>query len=292
LFLENKELNLLICGNLFACGENGFAHSNAITKETTLEIVLEAISEMYQDKEGDMKISFALFKEFWPNSFEYSGQLKNEHFKEFSIDVNMVLAINPNWGGFEGYLATMNTKYRTRAKNVLKKSKHIQSRDFSEREIETQLPEIKRLYEEVLLRVDYNLGVLNASTFLYLKGELKEKFVFTGYFLEDQFIGFSTAFLFNGIVDANFIGVDYAFNKEYKLYQRMLYDYVDLAIKNKSSELRLGRTAETIKSGVGAKPVSMKLYTRHRNCISTKLMQPVITSIKPNPYEIRKPFKN
>jgi len=197
-----------------------------------------------------------------------------------------------NWEDFDAYLKTMNTKYRTRAKNVLKKSKQIESRAFSTEDIEKHLLEIKRLYEEVLVRVDYNLGVLNAGTFLHLKEALQEDFVFTGYFLDNQFVGFSTAFVFDTIVDANFIGVDYTYNKEHKLYQRMLYDYVDLAIQHKATELRLGRTAETIKSGVGAKPVSMKLYTRHRNCISTKLMQPVITSIKPNPYEIRKPFKN
>ena len=97
--------------------------------------------------------------------------------------------------------------------------------------------------------------------------------------------------MFGAICDANFIGLDYSYNKNYKLYQRMLYDYVEMSIQRKCKELRLGRTAETIKSVVGAKPVPMKLFARHRNCIPTKLLRLVLGAIKPVSYEIRSPFK-
>ena len=72
----------------------------------------------------------------------------------------------------------------------------------------------------------------------------------------------------------------------------MLYDFVSLAIIHKKGELRLGRTAETSKSGVGAIPVEMKLFAKHRNLLPSKLLQPLISSIKPNEFELRKPFKN
>ena len=86
------------------------------------------------------------------------------------------------------------------------------------------------------------------------------------------------------------MGLDYDFNKEYSIYQRMLYDFVDLSIKIKAPELRLGRTAELIKSSIGAEPVDMKLYVRHINTISNKLLTTFISSISPKEFELRLPF--
>lgn len=289
-FFEEKELNLLICGNLFACGENGYAHKNEISTEKYIDILSDALGQL--SKKEETKISFLLFKEFWPKSFDISKNLKDQSYKDFSIDVNMVLSVNNEWRNFEDYLLSMKTKYRTRAKNVLKYSKDLVVQDFSYTEIAENLIRIEKMYVDVLNKADYNLGTLNTNAFLELKKELREKFIVKGYFLDEKLIGFSSAFAFNGTIDANFVGIDYEYNKSHKLYQRMLYDFVDLAIQRKTYELRLGRTAETIKSVIGAKPKQMKLYAKHRKSLSTSLLGPVFSSITPNEFEIRKPFKN
>ncbi|WP_139957946.1 hypothetical protein [Flavicella sediminum] len=289
-FFEDKKLNVLLCGNLFACGENGFAHTEAIEKPLFLELIHHAMAAI--SSKEPKKISFHLFKEFWETSTSVSDHLKKQSFKGFYIDVNMVVPIKNTWTCCDDYLGDMNTKYRTRAKKVYKTSKNLRKENFSVADIQKYLPEIQRMYTDVLKKADYNLGTLNVATFVHLKEELQDKFIMSGYFSEDQFIGFSSAFAFNGTIDANFVGIDYEYNKEYKLYQRMLFDFVELAIDRKTYELRLGRTAETIKSVVGAKPVSMKLYAKHRNSISTSLLGLVLSSINPSRYEIRNPFKN
>ena len=83
----------------------------------------------------------------------------------------------------------------------------------------------------------------------------------------------------------------YDLNHKHAIYQRMLYDYVSLAIENKSTELRFGRTAEEIKSTIGAEPVAMSLYIRHKNHITNKILKPIFASIKPSEFELRRPFK-
>lgn len=290
-FSENKKVALLLCGNLFACGENGFSHTNLIDRGSFLKLISTTLCELFKGSKYNPKISFALIKEFWPDKTHTTALLEKENFIEFGIDVNMVLSLKEEWKTFDHYLRNMNTKYRTRAKNVFKKSDALEKRNFDVHEIQRNLSEIDKMYLEVLTKVDYNLGVLKPETFVHLKQKLKDNFVFTAYFKDTVFIGFSTAFVFGAICDANFIGIDYSLNRNYKLYQRLLYDYVELSIQNKCTELRLGRTAETIKSVVGAKPVPMKLYARHRNCISTKLLRLVLGAIKPVSYEIRSPFK-
>lgn len=288
--IQEKELNLLICGNLFACGENGFAHTNDISTEKYIDILSNALGDL--SKNEDKKISFLLFKEFWQENFKISKNLKKQSYKDFSIDDNMVLGVEKDWDSFEDYLNAMKTKYRTRAKNVFKSSKNIIVKDFTFDEIAASQERIESMYLEVLSKADYNLGTLNAESFLELKKELGDQFIVKGYFLEEKLIGFSSAFAFNGTIDANFVGIDYTYNKEYKTYQRMLYDFVDLAIQRNTYELRFGRTAETIKSVVGAKPVAMKLYAKHRRSLSTSLLGIVLNSISPNEFEIRTPFKN
>ncbi len=291
-FLNDKELSLLICGNLYACGENGYSHNEKISKEIFFEILLQAITDIKNTKIKGSKISFILIKEFWLGSIERIRILEKASFLDFNVDVNMILKIRPKWLDFDLYLADMNTKYRTRAKAVIKKSKQIEQRSLNFEEVESKLTIIDALYKQVLNKADYNLGVLNVNTFLQLKKELGDDFIFTGYFLEKKMIGFTSCFLYNDILDANFVGIDYIYNNQYKLYQRMLYDFVKLAIVYHKKELRLGRTAETSKSGIGALPFEMKLLAKHRNLLPSKILKPLISSIKPREFELRKPFKN
>ena len=288
---KNLEVKVLVCGNLFSCGEHGFVYdSDKITAKQAFESLSDALRAI-RKSENTEKPSFILLKEFWPQSFAESDYIKEHDFREFKIDVNMVVHIEDSWNTFDDYLSSMRTKFRTRAKKVFKKSENIVIRDFGSKDIEQFQKEIDRLYLSVIEKADFKIGKLNASTFKQLKQRLKDAFIFRGYFLNEKLVGFTSSFVLGNVLDANHIGIDYRYNKEHDIYQKMLYDYVDLAIKNKTKELRLGRTAEIIKSCVGAKPVEMKLYVRHGNSISNTLLKPLVELISPSEYEIRNPFK-
>ncbi|GGX16105.1 hypothetical protein [Aquimarina muelleri] len=289
--LKNTEVGVLICGNLFSCGEHGFVYnSNLVSSRMIYDSLSNALKEIRKSKNSN-KPSFILLKEFWPTSFSQSDYSKKHDFREFKIDVNMVLKIHSDWHTFEDYLTSLKTKFRTRAKNVFKKSENIIIKDFTSEDISTYKNEINILYLSVIEKADFKIEKLNASTFKSLKKELKDSFIFTGYFLEQKLVGFTTSFIQDNTIEANHIGIDYNYNTKYAIYQKMLYNYVTLAISKNAEELRLGRTAETIKSSVGAKPVDMKLYVRHGNSISNTLLKPLIELISPNEYEIRNPFK-
>jgi len=265
-------------------------YSNKISHREAFENLSHALREIKKIEKTD-KPSFILLKEFWPTSFVKSDYIKKQDFREFKIDVNMVLQLQSNWHNFDDYLASMKTKFRTRAKKVLKKSSDIKVIDFTTKDIDLHKSAINTLYLSVLDKADFKMGRLNAETFRNLKNTLDDLFIFKAYFLQGQLVGFTTSFILNEAVEANHIGIDYTFNKSHHIYQRMLYDYVRLAISKKVKELRLGRTAEIIKSCVGAKPVEMKLYIRHRNSISNQLVKPFLEFISPSEYEVRSPFK-
>jgi len=288
--LKTVSGNLLLCGNFFATGVNGFYFSEEIPKNTLQQTIQKLRIDLANHTQIP-KIKFVMMKEFWTNK---NLELQQEFSKNnacFKIDVNMILSIHKDWKVFDDYLSFMKTKYRTRAKSSFNKTEDIISKKFMAEDIKTHLNTIHKLYNSVLKTANFNMIKLNPASFYSLKTNLKEKFIVTGYFKDQQLIAFSTACLNNNHLDANYVGIDYAFNKQYPIYQRILYDYVKLAIQKRVVELRLGRTAETIKSTLGAVPKEMNLYIKHTNPILHAVFKPLTKYIKPSEHQIRKPFK-
>jgi hypothetical protein len=294
--LKNKLLGVvdarvLTCGNVFGSGENGFAFLEEIKPADAFKMLAQSMKRLALEKEQNGRISIGLVKDFWPQSTAKADHLIDSSFKGFYIDVNMVLRVLPEWKNIEDYLHSMTTKFRTKAKGVYKKSATLQVKNLNLEQIIQHQESIEQLYLAVLEKAEFKFGELNGLAFVNFKKHLKDKFVFKAYFLNNQIVGFSTLFLCGKIGDANYVGLNYEQNKMHAVYQRMLYDLVEEAIKNGLSELRLGRTAETLKSSIGAEPVNMKLYARHRNAFTNKLIGPLLSSISPSAYELRPPFK-
>ncbi|HMZ67670.1 MAG TPA: hypothetical protein PLF66_26525, partial [Leptospiraceae bacterium] len=189
------------------------------------------------------------------------------------------------------YMDAMVTKFRTKARTAIRKSEELTIRNLTLSEIDSLKNKIESLYLQVQEKSSFWFGALNANSFLYLKQNLGEDFILKGYFLGNELIGFSSSFLFDSILDANYVGINYELNRDFAIYQRMLYDYIDLAIERGCKELRFGRTAEEIKSSVGAVPVPMKLFIRHKNPIANRILKAIVATIHPSSYELRKPFK-
>ncbi len=283
-------INVLVCGNVFCDGENGFL-SRLISDNTAMDEVAAITESLKTEPSIKEKSSITLFKEFWPDSTSYSDRLKNLHYRDFMVDVNMVLKYHESWNTMDDYLASMKTKFRTRAKSVYSKSSILTLQEFTTEDIEKNAERIEQLFGNVLENSDFSFGHLNAQAFVNLKRNLADNFSFRGAWLKDELVGFSTA-LFNGeVIEANFVGLDYRFNKEQCVYQRFLYDYVEQGLKHNLKELHLGRTAELVKSQIGALPTNMKLYAKHRKSVSNLLLKPIIQSISPSEFELRIPFK-
>lgn len=284
-------INVLVCGNVFSDGENGFLWSSDITTEEAMDEICRVVEQLKEEKNIKEKASITLFKEFWPTSSIYSDRLKQRSYRDFMIDVNMVLEIQDGWNSMDDYLASMKTKFRTRAKSVFKKSAKLTVKSLSVAEIKENKERISELFENVLEKSDFSAGRLNTDVFALFEEHLKDKFSMRAFYLNDEMVGFSTSFVNGDIFEANYVGLDYNFNSEYSVYQRILYDYVEQSLKFKSKELHLGRTAELIKSSIGALPKNMTLYAKHRSSVHNMLLKPIIQSISPSEFELRRPFK-
>ncbi|NIJ46388.1 hypothetical protein FHR24_002875 [Wenyingzhuangia heitensis] len=288
--LKSVNGNLLLCGNFFATGTHGFYFTSKLSPKTIPLLINKLKVELCAVK-NTSKLKFIMVKEFWlDQEIKIQKELCQKNAR-FQIDVNMILEIHKEWTSFDNYLAFMVTKYRTRAKSVFKKTEGIVVQNFTANDIKTHANTIHQLYNSVLETASFNMVRLSVDSFYQLKINLKEKFIFTGYFKDHQLIAFSTACLNNHYLDANFVGINYQINQTLPIYQRILYDYVKLAIHKKVIELRLGRTAEIMKSSLGAIPKEMNLYIKHTNPLLHLVLKPLTEYVTPSNYEIRKPFK-
>jgi predicted N-acyltransferase len=287
---HNVSINLLICGNVFSNGENGFLSNAYLPPNQTIE-ELTIITKKIKKQLADQKISIVLFKEFSPSSSYNDEGFKTQNYNAFMVDVNMVLKLHSQWKTFEDYLFSMTTKYRTRIKGVYKKSKELVIKSLSAEEIDKYQSEITSLLEHVSKKAEYSYGVISVKAFILFKEKLKQDFILKALFLDQKIVGFSTSFYNNGQLDANYVGIDYEYNTESAVYQRLLCDYVEQSIERGVKELHFGRTSELVKSSLGAKPVNMKLYAKHKSAISNFLLKPIFNYITPSNFELRKPFK-
>ena len=233
-----------------------------------------------------------MVKEYFPEQVAASNELVNYKYRNFKMEPNMVLDMQKEWLSFDNYMASMTSRYRSKIKSSLKKSAAIELRNLTWQEIEKYQSSINTLFAAVHGKAKYKLGTLNTAAFIDLKRNLKERFTLNAYFLDDKMVGFSSVFINNGALDANYVGLDYDYNKSHSVYQRILYDLVDMAINNQLQKLHFGRTASEIKSNFGAKAVDMVCYVKTKNSVTNKIIKPFVKKISTPDFVERNPFKN
>jgi predicted N-acyltransferase len=283
--------DILVCGNVFSDGENGLVWKKGINEDYLMKSASEVAKKVSKRNEHGISVSLILFKEFWPQSQGVSKHLSNVGYQEFNIDVNMVLKIHPQWSSMEDYLDSMKTKYRTRAKGVFKKSKEVEIKSLNTDEIFEYRDKIHELFNNVQEKSEYQMGTISSHLFVKCKENLQGKFLLKGAFYKGELIGFSTSFVNGEQLEANYVGMDYQYNKNFAVYQYLLYDLVQESITLNLKELQLGRTSELVKSSMGAEPVSMILYGKHKSKITNIVVKAILRKISPAKFELRKPFK-
>jgi hypothetical protein len=125
-----------------------------------------------------------------------------------------------------------------------------------------------------------------------LKKNLKDLFLFYGYFKDEKLIGFNTLIKNGNQMDTYFLGYDETIQREKMLYLNMLYDMIAYSINKGFKEIIFARTALEIKSSVGAKPEEMFGFIHHSNSIINSKMDKLFCYLEPKTeWQERNPFK-
>lgn len=287
---NKKPLKLLISGNTFVSGEHGLFIKDGLNKQFIIDEIAKAILHLVQNK-TQLKIDAFLLKDFVNESLPIMHQLKEYKYHPFSAEPNMVLKLSKNWTSFEDYLADLKTKFRVKAKKAFALSRSLQIDDVTSKNIDDVLPKMTALYDKVASKAAFNLATFNLNTYINLKQNFGENYILKTYSLNGKIVGFLSGIITQNTLDAHFVGIDYQLNRQHAIYQRMLYNYIEIAIERKLTTLNFGRTASEIKSSVGAIPQDLTMYLRHKKRFTNKILKLFLQRIQPSPFHQKFPFK-
>ena len=290
--MKEMKARILVNGNVFQCGENGYLFDERLSREEILEMLSETLERLKGDEEMAQRPTFLMFKEVRKGSIEPTSEiLKKKGYHHLHMDLNMCLHVDQGWDGLDGYLQALTSKARTRVKRIMKLSKDLEIESLDTEAIRKELARIDELFEYILDGSEFQFGRLDMAVYAEWKERLGDDFIFRAYRIDGRMVGFSTAFRHDGFMEAQYVGYDPELNRSHSIYQRMLIQYLQDAMEKGVLNLNLGRTAEQAKSSLGAVPVDMMLYVKHRNMIANKLIRPILSSVHPSEFEQRSPFK-
>jgi len=95
----------------------------------------------------------------------------------------------------------------------------------------------------------------------------------------DDVAGFVTTLKDGDTAIGYYIGIDYAANEQVPVYLRLLQATVADAISLGCRQLSLGRTALEPKARLGAKPLPLSVWVRHRVSVMNYLIRPLLGAI-------------
>ncbi|TVZ56210.1 peptidoglycan biosynthesis/recognition protein [Lutibacter sp. Hel_I_33_5] len=290
---HKKPFKILNCGNTFVSGEHGIFIKEDQDKKIIIKELAKAIQHFVNaNKTLSKEISAYMLKDFIKESLFITDELHDYSYYSFHVDPNMVLYLDEKWNNFDDYLAAMKTKFRVKARKAFKQSADIVINDVTKENIDDFLPKMTELYKTVSSKAEFNLGDFNLETYKTLKDKLGDKYIIKTYSIDDKIVGFLSGLINQTSLDAHFVGIDYSLNKEYAIYQRMLYDYIEMAIKHKIACINFGRTASEIKSSVGAIPQDLTIYLRHKQSLTNRILKLFLQKIEPTAFHQKFPFKN
>jgi len=294
LVFKNFSSNVLFMGNNMLTGQNAFTFSDAISESEGLHVLHNAAAEIKKTVHTKCsRVHLTVWKDFTSEQISKFNTAEFKAFYKFSTQPNMVFNIRKSWFSFDNYMEDLQKKYRDQYKRARKKADGISKRKLSLEEIERYNPSINALYRTVSQNAAFNTFYLPENHFVEFKKLLGDKFLFYGYFDEDQLIGFNTLIKNGCDIDTYFLGYDETCQREKMLYLNMLYDMIAYSVNKGYARIIFARTALEIKSSVGAKPVEMFGFIKHSNPVLNFFMARFFRYFEPETiWNQRHPFKN
>lgn len=287
LALERVNWNLAVLGNVYITGDNGQYLSKTLSDKDRWVIIQEATSFISKQT----PIDAFLISDLRDEDLQGKDAIMERGYRIFEVEPDLIFKIDRNWKSFDDYLDGVISKYRVRTKKVLEKSQQLVIKDLDAASIKENEEAIFSLYKNVVDSATFKLAEIGVNYFYDFKQAYPNTFFLRGFYLDKDLVGFICFFSEKDSLRINFVGLNYDYNKAHCIYQRVLYDCIKQGIVMQKESIHFGRTASEIKTSVGAYPVKTYALLKHNNKIPNLAIKPLTTYLKPEPFEIRNPFK-
>lgn len=278
---------IIALGNLIFTCESGVYFCdeiNEMDKRVYVQEMISKVEEPYSCKTVGILISEELNSENYP-FYKKSG------FEIFEVENKMIYKAAP-YENFESYQDALTSKYRIRKNKIYKLNEHTEVIAIDKSNFGLYENEIQKLFNNVLDRSKFKLMNLNSNYFKKFLEQEPNVFKLEGYLIQNQLVGFISYFEFEQDIEVHYLGLDYQKNEQYKLYNFILYKMIEKGYEHQKKMVCLSRTAQEIKSTLGAKPVKVYNYLKVNNSVVNKLVPLFLEKLKPEVWQERNPFKN
>lgn len=292
--LSGLQERILICGNLLSYGFHGVAFAK--NKEGDSAKIWPAIAEaLYRVRNSDKLFGdtdFILIKDITQDYLESSRVLSKISYRELETEPNMNLEISPEWKTYEGYLASLQSKYRSAVKQqIFKPIEEAGCTVLHLTNLENHASRIHQLYLEVHENAALRLFTLPSEYFSSLEKVVGENFLCSIIKRGEKILGFIITIKDGQMGYGYHIGYDKKEAENLPLYLRLLHASVSDACELGISNLSLGRTALEPKARLGAKPEPISVWLRHRQPVMNIFVKNLLRVVPHDEAPERSPFK-
>lgn len=289
--LERVRERMLVCGNLLSWGLHGVAFAPGADAAALWPAVAEALYRLRRADKLSGDADLVMVKDLSEEHAADAEPLSQFSYRPLETDPDMVLELLPRWGGYEDYLSSLNAKYRKAARQIEKDVTAAGCRVETLTDMASHAEALHGLYLQTHHNARLRLVTLPAAYLPTLAERLDEGIRCTVVRRDEELLGFVTTIRDGETAVGYYLGFDREANAEFPIYLRLLQAVVSDAIGLGCRRLSLGRTALEPKARLGARPVPMRVWIRHRIPALNVAVRGLLRAVPHDAAPDRNPFK-
>lgn len=292
--LRRVRAQVLVCGNLLSWGQHGIAVAPGEDPAEIWPAIAEALYRIRRSEKLEGQPSLTMVKDLDQPGEAGIESFRRFRYRPFETEPNMILEFPDGCHRFEDYLNLLNSRYR---KTVRKTMDAVGNAGFQiERTPLLTAPpaRVHDLYKQVQEQASVRLVSLAPEYLPAIAEVLGEGFRWTLIRRESdgEVAGFVTTLRDGETAVGYYIGFDRVLNETAPLYFRLLYAVVQDALELGCKRVSFGRTALEPKAKLGAKPVAVRCWLRHRIPLANFIVHRLLSTISHEEAPERNPFRS
>jgi predicted N-acyltransferase len=289
--LGRIEQNILVCGNLLSWGPHGVAFAPGEDPATVWPGVADALYRIRLADRLFGNTDLIMIKDIPHEQVQHTSAMARFSYRALETEPNMVLTISPQWRSFDDYLSALTSSYRKTTRKIHEQVAAAGCSLDRLSDVERHADPIHALYLQVHKRQKMRLVSLTPGFIPSLAATFGNAFRCTVLRRGEEILGFVTTLKDRDTAVGYYIGFDKDANGEIPIYFRLLQAVVEDAIQMGCREVSFGRTALEPKARLGAQPVPLHVWVRHRVPAMNMLVRGLMHTISHEEAPDRSPFK-
>ena len=283
---------VLVCGNLLAWGSHGVRRAPGVSLAAAWPAVAEALYRVRSAERWTGQTDFILVKDLAEPDADGVASLETYSYRPFETEPDMVIDLPAACATLDDYLALFRGKYRKTAKSCLTAIDRGGWRVEEVRDLGPHAARLHELYLEVHANADVRPFTLSPHYLTRVAAALGESFRCVTVSKDGAVAGFVTVVKDGTTAVGYYIGYDRAANETSPLYFRLLYAAVEASLAMGCRRISFGRTALEPKARLGARPVPLRCWVRHRLPVVNVALRRWLREIPHDTAPDRSPFKD